>query len=60
MKPSPDRVRAACIVADKCGGCQWQTVSYEAQLAAKQQQVTDALVRIGKFDAAQRAANFGH
>jgi 23S rRNA (uracil1939-C5)-methyltransferase len=50
LAPSPDRVRPACIVADKCGGCQWQSVSYEAQLAAKQQQVVDALTRIGKFD----------
>ncbi len=50
ISPSPDRVRAACIVADKCGGCQWQTVSYETQLAAKQQQVVDAFTRIGKVD----------
>lgn len=48
---SPQRTRPACIVADKCGGCQWQHLSYEAQLAAKQQQVVDALVRIGGFDA---------
>lgn len=47
---SPDRVRPACIVADKCGGCQWQAVSYEAQLKAKHQLVTDALSRIGKFE----------
>ncbi len=47
---SPDRVRPACIVADKCGGCQWQAVSYEAQLAAKHRLVTDALVRIGKME----------
>lgn len=51
LNPSADRVRPACIVADKCGGCQWQAVSYEAQLAAKQQQVVDALTRIGKFEA---------
>ncbi|HIK46059.1 MAG TPA: 23S rRNA (uracil(1939)-C(5))-methyltransferase RlmD [Leptolyngbyaceae cyanobacterium M65_K2018_010] len=49
LSPSPDRVRPACIVADKCGGCQWQSVSYPAQLAAKQQQVVDALARLGKF-----------
>jgi hypothetical protein len=36
-------------VADKCGGCQWQAVDYAAQLAAKQQQVVDALERIGHF-----------
>ncbi|MBD2259688.1 23S rRNA (uracil(1939)-C(5))-methyltransferase RlmD [Pseudanabaena sp. FACHB-2040] len=46
---SAERVRPACIVADKCGGCQWQAVSYEAQLAAKQQQVEEALRRIGGF-----------
>ncbi len=45
--PSPERVRPACIVADKCGGCQWQHVSYERQLATKQQILTDALERIG-------------
>jgi 23S rRNA (uracil1939-C5)-methyltransferase len=50
LKPSPDRVRAACMVADKCGGCQWQAVGYPAQLAAKQEQVIAALTRIGKFD----------
>ena len=50
LSPSPDRVRPPCIVADKCGGCQWQAVSYPAQLAAKQQQVIDALGRIGQID----------
>ncbi len=48
-EPSPHRVRPACIVADKCGGCQWQAVDYAQQLAAKQQQVVDALERIGGF-----------
>ena len=50
LAPSPHRVRAACIVADKCGGCQWQSVGYPAQLAAKQQQVMDAFTRIGGFE----------
>ncbi|MEN9239118.1 MAG: TRAM domain-containing protein, partial [Thermostichus sp. DG_1_6_bins_120] len=45
--PSPERVRPACIVADKCGGCQWQHVSYPMQLAIKQQILADALQRIG-------------
>jgi 23S rRNA (uracil1939-C5)-methyltransferase len=49
VEASGARVRPACIVADKCGGCQWQAVSYEAQLAAKQRQVEDALRRIGGF-----------
>ncbi len=50
VKPSPQRVRPACIVADKCGGCQWQQVGYEAQLAAKHHLVVDALARIGKLE----------
>ncbi|HEY9881879.1 MAG TPA: 23S rRNA (uracil(1939)-C(5))-methyltransferase RlmD [Leptolyngbyaceae cyanobacterium] len=49
VEASSDRIRPACIVADKCGGCQWQTVTYETQLAAKQRQVEDALRRIGGF-----------
>ncbi|MEO1402973.1 MAG: 23S rRNA (uracil(1939)-C(5))-methyltransferase RlmD [Cyanobacteria bacterium J06635_1] len=47
LEPSPQRVRPACIVADKCGGCQWQQVAYAAQLAAKHQQIIEALQRIG-------------
>lgn len=53
LEASGDRVRPACIVADKCGGCQWQPVAYEAQLAAKQQQIQDALKRIGGFEQVQ-------
>jgi len=49
LEPSPYRIRPACIVADKCGGCQWQHVSYEHQLEAKQNQVVQALERIGGF-----------
>ncbi|GAB4359289.1 MAG: 23S rRNA (uracil(1939)-C(5))-methyltransferase RlmD [Cyanophyceae cyanobacterium] len=49
LEPSRDRVRPPCIVADKCGGCQWQPVSYEAQLAAKERQAIEALRRIGGF-----------
>ena len=49
LEPSPHRIRARCIVADKCGGCQWQHVDYPYQLTAKQNQVVQALERIGKF-----------
>lgn len=50
LTPSCDRIRPACIVADKCGGCQWQVVSYERQLEAKRNQVVQALERIGGFE----------
>lgn len=49
LAASPNRVKPSCIVADKCGGCQWQTVSYDRQLLAKQDQIIQALERIGKF-----------
>jgi 23S rRNA (uracil1939-C5)-methyltransferase len=49
LQPSPHRIRPACIVADKCGGCQWQHISYDYQLIAKQNQVIQAMERIGGF-----------
>jgi 23S rRNA (uracil1939-C5)-methyltransferase len=49
LEASEHRIRANCIVADKCGGCQWQHVDYEYQLAAKQNQIIQALERIGGF-----------
>ncbi|MDF2388181.1 23S rRNA (uracil(1939)-C(5))-methyltransferase RlmD [Nostoc ellipsosporum NOK] len=49
LQASPHRIRPSCIVADKCGGCQWQHINYEYQLAAKQNQVIQALQRIGGF-----------
>ncbi len=49
LTPSPHRVRPSCIVADKCGGCQLQHIDYDYQLTAKENQVVQALKRIGKF-----------
>lgn len=46
---SPYRIRSRCIVADKCGGCQWQHIDYEYQLKVKQNQVKETLIRIGGF-----------
>ena len=50
LEPSAYRIRARCIVADKCGGCQWQHVDYAYQLEAKHNQVIQALQRIGGFN----------
>ena len=47
---SPYRVRPSCIVADKCGGCQWQHIQIDYQRQAKQQQIAQAFRRIGGFD----------
>ncbi|MEC4989599.1 MAG: 23S rRNA (uracil(1939)-C(5))-methyltransferase RlmD, partial [Oscillatoria sp. PMC 1068.18] len=49
IKVSPHRIRPGCIVADKCGGCQWQHVSDEYQQQVKRNQVSQALTRIGGF-----------
>ena len=53
LSASEHRIRANCIVADKCGGCQWQHVDYEYQLTAKQNQIVQALERIGGFSDVQ-------
>ncbi|MDJ0729669.1 MAG: 23S rRNA (uracil(1939)-C(5))-methyltransferase RlmD [Crocosphaera sp.] len=50
ISPSPHRIRPNCIVADKCGGCQWQHISPEYQLKAKENQVIQALKRIAGFE----------
>lgn len=46
LSPSPRRVAARCLHAPECGGCEWQTLHYSAQLEFKQQQVVDSLQRI--------------
>ena len=47
MKASPDRVRPACPLAERCGGCQVMQLSYEAQLRFKENKVLNDLERIG-------------
>ena len=47
--PSADRVPAPCRHFGTCGGCRFQDLDYAAQLAQKERQVLDALVRIGRF-----------
>ncbi|MBN1293180.1 MAG: TRAM domain-containing protein, partial [Candidatus Latescibacteria bacterium] len=44
---SPNRVEPFCPLAQKCGGCQWQSVQYESQLIWKQKIVRETLRRIG-------------
>mgnify|MGYP003402510257 FL=1 len=49
LNSSAHRIRPGCIVADKCGGCQWQHIEIDYQREAKQQQVIQAFQRIGGF-----------
>ena len=43
------RVAAPCRHFGVCGGCRFQDLAYSVQLAEKERQVRDALVRIGRF-----------
>ena len=49
--PSSDRIRPACILAERCGGCSLQHCSHAAQDALKTDQVVQALRRIGQLEA---------
>jgi 23S rRNA (uracil1939-C5)-methyltransferase len=42
----PQRVDAPCAHYPACGGCRFQDLAYEAQLAAKEQWVADSLQRL--------------
>ena len=43
------RIEPECKYFGNCGGCQYQHMSYEAQLGMKQKQVADLFERIGGF-----------
>ena len=47
---SEKRTEPKCEHFGVCGGCKWQYMKYEEQLAFKQNQVQNQLVRIGKLD----------
>ena len=49
LQASPHRVEPLCPVARQCGGCQLQALSYEQELAYKQNKVRADLIRIGGF-----------
>ena len=53
VEESPLRAEPFCPVYEKCGGCSFQHISYDAQLAAKESKVADALRRIGGFAGAR-------
>lgn len=50
LHSSSFRTQPSCIVADRCGGCQWQHVAYAYQQEAKRQNVVNALQRLGGFE----------
>lgn len=50
LRPSPERVEPKCSLYGICGGCQYQHLSYKAQLEWKRKQVCDLMQRIGGID----------
>jgi 23S rRNA (uracil1939-C5)-methyltransferase len=51
LEASPDRIEPPCPYFGRCGGCDFQQISYEAQLAAKKEIIRDCLHRIARIDA---------
>jgi 23S rRNA (uracil1939-C5)-methyltransferase len=51
LEPSPDRLEETDIhQGEACPGAPWQAMEYDRQLAFKEEQVGDALSRIGHLD----------
>ncbi|MCR5654108.1 MAG: 23S rRNA (uracil(1939)-C(5))-methyltransferase RlmD [Lachnospiraceae bacterium] len=49
IRPAASRVEPLCFCASSCGGCQIQSMAYDAQLLFKEQKVKNDLRRIGEF-----------
>ena len=49
-EPSENRITPECPVAQSCGGCTLQHISYEAELKYKDEKVYNCLLRIGGID----------
>jgi len=47
VEPSPHRIPAPCPVFLKCGGCAYQHIDYPHQLRIKENQLREALRRLG-------------
>ena len=50
LTPSPDRIESDCPVSQKCGGCVFRHISYEAEAKLKRNVVKQAFSRIANMD----------
>ena len=50
LSPSPARIEPPCPYFGRCGGCDFQQLTYEAQLAAKIEIIRDCLRRIARLE----------
>jgi 23S rRNA (uracil1939-C5)-methyltransferase/tRNA (uracil-5-)-methyltransferase len=51
LEKSPDRVEPRCPLFTRCGGCQYQHMTYAAQLKWKRNHVEELIRRLAKLDA---------
>lgn len=51
LSASPVRIEPPCPYFGRCGGCDFQQLAYEDQLAAKAEIIRDCLQRIARLDA---------
>lgn len=50
LENGPTRITPKCKHFGTCGGCKWQFLPYEEQIAIKERQVKDSIVRIGELN----------
>jgi tRNA/tmRNA/rRNA uracil-C5-methylase (TrmA/RlmC/RlmD family) len=48
LRPSTERVEPLCPYFGRCGGCDYQHISYKHQLELKQHQVSELVKRVGR------------
>lgn len=53
LQAAPERVAPPCPLVERCGGCTWQHVAYDAQVRFKTEIVREQLARIGKLPDAE-------
>jgi 23S rRNA (uracil1939-C5)-methyltransferase len=56
LEPGPGRTDPLCPVFGTCGGCDWQHLAYEAQVAAKRAILADAIERVARLPVPERYA----
>lgn len=54
LEAGPGRTDPLCSVFGVCGGCDWQHLAYETQLAAKRTILRDAVLRIARLPVPER------
>ncbi|CAI8594897.1 unnamed protein product [Vicia faba] len=49
LTPPFHTVYAPCVYVPHCGGCKTQNLAYQAQVKAKEEQVRDLIIHVGRF-----------